>query len=214
MLVNVIAPIVIAVVPLFVTVTALLALVVFTSWLPKLTGAPVSEIALPRPVRLTVLVWLKKPLLLMVTLPLRVPEAGRHKVHVHRASGAVGQARRAIVRFAVVRAGRDVADGDRTEGAHTERLRSAGRPDAGQPKSQVADAGAERRERRDAAHPAVVVIRHQNVARRIESDSSRFVQRCGGGEDSISVVAAAPVPAIVVMIPFGLTQRTGCCSRR
>ena len=73
--VKVIAPIVIAAVPVFVTVTVLAVLVVFTSWLPKLSGAPINDIELPNPVRFTELVWLKKPLELMVTLPVRFPEA-------------------------------------------------------------------------------------------------------------------------------------------
>src|SRR5580704_3553449 len=68
-------PIVIAAVPVFVTVTVLAALVVCTNWLPKLSGAPVSAIELPSPVRFTVLTWLKKPLELTVTLPVRFPEA-------------------------------------------------------------------------------------------------------------------------------------------
>src|ERR1035438_3291869 len=66
---------VIAVVPVFFTVTVWAALVVFTSWFPKLNGEPVNEIALPNPVKLTVLTWLKKPFVLMVMLPLRFPDA-------------------------------------------------------------------------------------------------------------------------------------------
>ena len=73
--VKVIAPIVIAAVPVFFTVTVLAVLVVFTSWLPKVSGAPVNDIELPSPLRFTALVWLKKPLELMVTLPVRFPEA-------------------------------------------------------------------------------------------------------------------------------------------
>src|ERR1017187_10097152 len=68
-------PIVIALVPALVTVTLLAALVVDTCWLPKLNGDPVSSIALPSPVRLTVLTWLKKPLVSTVIFPLRLPEA-------------------------------------------------------------------------------------------------------------------------------------------
>lgn len=70
-----IAPIVIAAVPVFFTVTLLAVLVVFTSWLPKASGAPDSDIELPNPVKATVLVWLKKPLVLIVTFPVRLPEA-------------------------------------------------------------------------------------------------------------------------------------------
>ena len=54
LLVSVIVPIVTALVPLFLTVTLLPALVVFTVWLPKLSGAPANEMAAPFPVRLTV----------------------------------------------------------------------------------------------------------------------------------------------------------------
>ena len=72
---NVIAPIVTAVAPLFITVTVFTALVVLASWLPKFTGAPAREMALPSPVRLMVFKELKKPLLLMVMLPFRVPDA-------------------------------------------------------------------------------------------------------------------------------------------
>src|ERR1700722_1497249 len=72
---NEIVPIVIAVVPLFFTLTDCAALVVLVNWLPKLTGAPVTEIALPRPVRFIVFTELKKPLLLMVMVPFRVPDA-------------------------------------------------------------------------------------------------------------------------------------------
>ena len=61
-------------VPVFFTVTLLAALVVFTNWLPNANGEPVSDIALPNPVRLTVFVWLKKPLELTVTLLVRFPE--------------------------------------------------------------------------------------------------------------------------------------------
>src|SRR5579871_2377605 len=66
---------VMAEVPVFFTVTVWAALVVFTSWFPKLSGDPVNEIALPSPVKLTVLTWLKKPFVLMVMLPRRFPEA-------------------------------------------------------------------------------------------------------------------------------------------
>src|ERR1700722_5070169 len=72
--VKVMEPIVIAVVALLATVKTLLALVVFTTCLPKSTGAPAREMALPSPVTLTVLVWLKKPLVTIVTVPLLVPE--------------------------------------------------------------------------------------------------------------------------------------------
>ncbi len=70
-----IVPIVMEVVPVFFTVTLLAALVVFTNWFPKSNGAPVSDMALPSPVRFTVLVWLKKPLEVTVTFPVRFPEA-------------------------------------------------------------------------------------------------------------------------------------------
>ena len=56
------------------TVTVLAALVVFTSWLPKFTGAPVIEMAVPNPVKEIVEAGLKKPLVLMVTVPAAVPE--------------------------------------------------------------------------------------------------------------------------------------------
>lgn len=93
--VRVIAPIVIAVVPVFFTVTDFAVLVVFTSWFPKASGAPVNDIALPNPVRFTVLTWLKKPLVLTVTLPLRLPDAVGTKytymVHVMPLVMLVGQ---------------------------------------------------------------------------------------------------------------------------
>ena len=95
MSVRVIVPIVIALVPVFFTVTDFAALVVFTSWLPKARGAPVSDIALPSPVRFTVLTWLKKPFVLTVMLPVRFPEAVGAKytymVHVVPLAMLVGQ---------------------------------------------------------------------------------------------------------------------------
>src|SRR5580692_907667 len=72
---RVMAPIVMAPVPLFVTVTVFVALAVFTSCEPKLTGTPERVMAVPIPVRLTEERALKKPLSLMVTLPLLVPPA-------------------------------------------------------------------------------------------------------------------------------------------
>jgi hypothetical protein len=45
---------VMALLPLFVTVTTLAALVVLTNWLPKLMGDPGNEIALPDTVSVTV----------------------------------------------------------------------------------------------------------------------------------------------------------------
>src|SRR5579859_3899463 len=56
---SVMLPIVIEPEPLFFTVTVLVALVVFTNWLPKFTGALVSEIAVPVPVNATVETGLK-----------------------------------------------------------------------------------------------------------------------------------------------------------
>ena len=73
--VRVIAPIVIAVVPALVTVTVLAALVVFTSWLAKLTGAPATVTAVPDPVNEIVEAVWKKPLVLMVTVPVALPDA-------------------------------------------------------------------------------------------------------------------------------------------
>src|ERR1700721_3241982 len=70
---SVMAPMVTALVPLFVTVTVLGPLVGFTNWVPKLMGTPESVIAVPIPVRLTVEAGLKKPLSLMETVPRRLP---------------------------------------------------------------------------------------------------------------------------------------------
>src|SRR5438270_11894925 len=94
-----------AAVPVFLTVTLLAVLVVFTSWLPNASGAPVSDIALPNPFRFTVLVWLKKPLEFTVTLPLRFPEAVGTKytyiVHVVPLAMLAGQSS-ASLKFVLV----------------------------------------------------------------------------------------------------------------
>src|SRR5215475_10439506 len=51
-----------------------LTLMVFTNTLPKIIGDPVSLTAVPTPLTFTVLTALKKPLELMVTLPLMFPD--------------------------------------------------------------------------------------------------------------------------------------------
>src|SRR5712671_1418539 len=80
---SVIAPMVIAVLPLFLTVTLLTALVVFFNWLPKLTGAPVRETAVAVPDKAMVETVLKKPLSLMVSVPVRIPPAlGAKKTYI------------------------------------------------------------------------------------------------------------------------------------
>src|SRR5579859_5117897 len=71
---KVIVPMVIAVVPVLATVTLLTALFVFTSSLPKFTGAPVMEMAVPDPVNEMLEVELKKPFVVMATVPVAVPE--------------------------------------------------------------------------------------------------------------------------------------------
>lgn len=72
---SVIAPMVMALVPTLWTVTVLGALVVFAGWLPKASGPPVTEIALPVPVRPTVVRLLKYPLSSIKSVPVRVPPA-------------------------------------------------------------------------------------------------------------------------------------------
>jgi hypothetical protein len=72
---NVMPFMVIDVVPVFLTVTVWAVLVVFTSWLPKFSGAPVTEMAVPSPVKEIVETALKKPFVLMVTEPAALPEA-------------------------------------------------------------------------------------------------------------------------------------------
>src|SRR5579871_875606 len=65
---------VIAVVPVLVMVAVSAALVVFTNTLPNTNGDPVSFTAVPTPLTFTLLTALKKPLELMVTVPLTFPE--------------------------------------------------------------------------------------------------------------------------------------------
>src|ERR1022692_4553546 len=67
-------PMVTVAVPLLVTVTVLGGLVVFTAWLPKSNG-PVTEMALPVPSKLMVVVPMKKPLSSMVIVPVSGPAA-------------------------------------------------------------------------------------------------------------------------------------------
>jgi hypothetical protein len=74
-LVNVIAFIVIGLVPVFFTVVDFATLVVFTSWFPNDNGAPVSWMALPTPLRFTVFTWLKNPFEVIVMLPFTLPDA-------------------------------------------------------------------------------------------------------------------------------------------
>src|ERR1039458_4569525 len=71
---RVTVPMVTVAVPLLVTVTVLGGLVVFTAWLPKSNG-PVTEMALPVPSKLMVVVPLKKPLSSMVIVPVSGPAA-------------------------------------------------------------------------------------------------------------------------------------------
>ena len=72
---SVIVPMMIPEVPLFFTVTFFTALVVFFNWLPKPTGDPVREIAVPVPDKAIVETELKKPLWLTVRVPVRMPPA-------------------------------------------------------------------------------------------------------------------------------------------
>jgi hypothetical protein len=71
---NVMPFMVIAVAPVFFTVTVCTALVVFTSWLPKLRGAPVTEMAVATPDRAMLELALKKPFVVTVTEPAALPD--------------------------------------------------------------------------------------------------------------------------------------------